>query len=120
MIVELEKYLQNLLPWDLTIQVRGVGHHVRPLTLGDLVSLESVARGQGVEVGRLVALVQGLFVAPQPDVASWPPQYLMPVIVKVLSYFAEFTKKNGAIVAAAMAPTVAPTPPAATTSKPAS
>lgn len=103
MIVELETYLQNLLPWELIIRINGVGYAVRPLTLGDLASLEAVVRQRDVEIGKLVALIESLFTSPRPDVRAWPPQYLMPLIMQVLTYFSEFTKKNGAAMAAAAA-----------------
>jgi hypothetical protein len=96
MEISIETYVEKLLPWDFSVKVGGVVYQTRPLTMGDVLLIEDLEKKKGTVAAMqtMADVVQSLFVAPAPDVATWPFEAFMAVLVAVMTYWKEQTKKN--------------------------
>jgi hypothetical protein len=102
MEIKIEEYVQELIPWDLSIIVGGESYATRPITIGDIVALEGV-RGDAssrdgdrsrTSPGRLMELVRSFFSPVKPNVEDWRVETLRAVIEQVVAYWSDISKKT--------------------------
>ena len=96
MEVSIESYVEKLVPWEFNIKWQGKLYPVRPLTMGDVMVIESMGTGptEAKSMARMREVVQGLFTAPAPDVGQWRIEALMQFLFALMQYFRDSTKKN--------------------------
>jgi hypothetical protein len=96
MEISIDSYVERLLPWDLSIKHDGKIHQIRPLTMGDVLIIENIEKSKGSMAGleKMMQVVESLFVDPKPDCSRWPFEVFMSVLVLVMNYWKDQTKKN--------------------------
>lgn len=100
MEVSIESYVEKLVPWEFHIKWQGKLYPVRPLTMGDVMVIESMGTGptEAKSMARMQEVVQSLFTAPAPDVGQWRIEALMQFLFALMQYFRDSTKKNMSVL----------------------
>ena len=95
MEISIDEDLEKLLPWDFKMKIHGKSYRtVRPV-MGSVIQLQSLA---SLGTPEAMGLIEGLFVAPKPDVAGWLPEVVTLVVVRFLQHFNEYVEKNSQAV----------------------
>jgi len=106
MNVTLERLMNQIAPWDFSIEIGGVKHATRPITLGDFAFVEKLGQEaeafkakrrpeDPISIQSMKEFVDGLFVEPRPDLTRVPTEAL-PLIIKAVTDYAleRSSKKN--------------------------
>lgn len=94
-----------LLPWDLTLTLKGQTLVVRPLTNADLASLAAI---NAMEPEQQKALIAGLF-SPAPDLEQWDDLDAAAATSAVVNYFRTRSAKNSRAISDRVAAEMATT-----------
>ena len=96
MEISIDNYVDRLIPWDLSITHQGTVHKIRPLTMGDVLIIEQIEKNKRSVAGleQMMKVVESLFIEPKPDCSRWPFEVFMSVLVLVMNYWKDSTKKN--------------------------
>ena len=98
MELDLDQILEKqVLPWDLTIKMKGVTYTTRPLILADVASLQKVISNSDKNADGAKAVVASLFVDPKPDVGAWTMDQTVGAVKAILSYWQRSSEKNSRI-----------------------
>lgn len=97
--VELNRDLEALAPWDLSITKDGVDYPTRRPTLGLVARLHELPSLGDADT---LKVLSEIFEAPRPDFSTWFVEEMAAALSHYLLYFAEQAGKNSAAVAASI------------------
>lgn len=105
--VNIDSVKAAVAPWDFAVEFRGETHATRPLTLGDLATLETlrVARNPD-DLERLIAYLEGVFIGTPPEVRAWTMEQVTAVLIGMGAYVQERQARSQAALGAAIAKTL--------------
>lgn len=118
MDLNLDQYVQRLFPWEFTVTLGGRTYTTRPLTIGDLLEVESIqteaAQAPSANKGksdaglRIIRRMRDLIgswfdASAKPDLETLMPDAMLAILRGAIAYWQDFTKKNAALRQAATA-----------------
>jgi hypothetical protein len=99
MRININKTLESLLPWDLTLDVCGTDYATLPPTvaqLGQIAAMAKLTDEQGLQ------LVRSLFADPKPQPETWSVDLITTALTAYQMYFTERALKNSRPIAAGL------------------
>jgi len=92
--MDLDDYIDKLLPWDFKLTHKKKKYPTIAPTLGDIISLGSLEAKDPASLVKFRAYVKGLIVQPPPDFDAWPDALVMLVFKKIGEHYKDFHSKN--------------------------
>lgn len=94
MPLNLDEYVNKILPWDFPVQFQGRSYPTAAPTIGDLIALGTLNPKDPKSLLAMKEAIERLVPGAPPALLTLPPELLGLIASKIIEYFNEYSRKN--------------------------